>query len=146
MVCLAVLAVLLGVVVAPFPESYPYNFLNPAIDPWWQGLDPAEQKQVYSVWEAKEPFLLALADAVTLKKILKKAGIEPQPLKKKEDMKADENEVRRKIALNRKRRALSCPNDNVYPMFVAVEYSDAFTRWLGKQHAKGRCAKSFPME
>ena len=146
MVCLAVLATLLGLAVAPFPESYPYNFLNPAIDPWWHGLAPAEQQQVYSVWEAKEPYLLAFADAVNLKRILKKLGIEPQPLKKKEEMEVDANELKRKIALNRKRRALSCPEDNMDPRFVAVEYSDAFTRWLGKQHAKGRCAKSFPLE
>ena len=47
-------------VVAPFPPSHPYSFLNPVIDPWWQKLDKETQKQVYSLWQNHEPSLFAL--------------------------------------------------------------------------------------
>ena len=47
-------------VVAPFPPSHPYSFLNPVIDPWWQKLDKETQKKVYSLWENHEPSLFAL--------------------------------------------------------------------------------------
>merc|ERR1712126_115790 len=55
-------------VVAPFPPSHPYSFLNPVIDPWWQKLDKETQKQVYSLWQNHEPSLFALAKTMNLVK------------------------------------------------------------------------------
>lgn len=64
----------LGCVVAPFPPEYPYSFLNPLIEPWWEELDTATQESIYSVWEAEEPYLLAFAEAVDLRRRLRREG------------------------------------------------------------------------
>eukprot|EP00092_Neocalanus_flemingeri_P018185 GFUD01019682.1.p1 GENE.GFUD01019682.1~~GFUD01019682.1.p1 ORF type:complete len:225 (-),score=54.16 GFUD01019682.1:10-684(-) len=61
---LAVPVLLSVLVVAPFPVGHPYHFLNPFIEPWWHQLDEETQKAVYSVWEEKEPLLLAKARVV----------------------------------------------------------------------------------
>ena len=59
--------VLLSVlVVAPFPPTHPYNFLNPIIEPSWLQLDSETQAKVYSVWAHHEPFLLAKAKSANL--------------------------------------------------------------------------------
>ena len=86
MFVLAFLWPLVGFAFAPFPPEHQYNFLNPAIDPWWvhrrqffliqnnlkleatyisckffvrwHKLDKSTQTAVYSVWEAKEPYLV----------------------------------------------------------------------------------------
>jgi len=59
--CLLVLAALVGLSVAPFPEEHPYNWANPLIEPWWVKLEPEEQKEVYSQWHKIEPFMKAVA-------------------------------------------------------------------------------------
>ena len=46
-------------VLAPFPESHPYSFLNPVIDPWWHQLDQETQVKIYALWETTEPSLIA---------------------------------------------------------------------------------------
>ena len=46
-------------VLAPFPESHPYSFLNPVIDPWWHQLDEDTQMNIYALWETTEPSLFA---------------------------------------------------------------------------------------
>ena len=46
-------------VLAPFPESHPYSFLNPVIDPWWHQLDEQTQIKIYALWETTEPSLIA---------------------------------------------------------------------------------------
>ena len=50
-----------ALVTAPFPESHPYSFLNPVIDPWWSQLDKDTQKDIYNLWEKHEPSLFALS-------------------------------------------------------------------------------------
>jgi len=59
--CLLVLAALVGLSVAPFPEEHPYNWANPLIEPWWIKLEPEEQKKVYAQWQKIEPFMKAVA-------------------------------------------------------------------------------------
>lgn len=54
---------------APFPPSHPYSFLNPVLDPWWHDLEPATQKQIYSMWEKVEPLKLSLANQVIYESI-----------------------------------------------------------------------------
>jgi len=71
---LLLLIVCVEKVVAPFPPSHTFHFLNPVIDPWWYKLDEESQKEVYSWWEAKEPYLEALAEAIHLKKKLRILG------------------------------------------------------------------------
>ena len=46
-------------VLAPFPETHPYSFLNPVIDPWWHQLDEDTQMNIYALWETTEPSLFA---------------------------------------------------------------------------------------
>ena len=59
-------------VFAPFPPSHPYSFLNPVLDPWWHDLEPATQKQIYSMWEKVEPLKLSLANQVIMKAFIPK--------------------------------------------------------------------------
>ena len=59
-----------ALVVAPFPESHPYSFLNPVIDPWWHQLDQDTQLQLYTLWETTEPSLLAFGDADSRGRVL----------------------------------------------------------------------------
>ena len=51
-------------VLAPFPESHPYSFLNPVIDPWWHKLDEQTQIKIYALWETTEPSLIAFGIAL----------------------------------------------------------------------------------
>ena len=61
MMLLLVLSVLqaASLVLAPFPETHPYSFLNPVIDPWWHQLDEETQINIYALWESTEPSLFA---------------------------------------------------------------------------------------
>ena len=61
MMLLLVLSVLqaASLVLAPFPETHPYSFLNPVIDPWWHQLDQETQVKIYALWETTEPSLIA---------------------------------------------------------------------------------------
>ena len=63
---LLVFAVLQAVtlVLAPFPESHPYSFLNPVIDPWWHQLDEDTQIKIYALWETTEPSLIAFGTEI----------------------------------------------------------------------------------
>ena len=46
---------------------------------------------------------------------------------------------------NRKRRAIECPpKGRRDPEFVAVEFTDAYNKWLNQEHKKGRCSNTFP--
>ena len=54
------LCIVAGFVTAPFPETHPYSFLNPVIDPWWAQLDKETQMSIYQLWERHEPSLFAL--------------------------------------------------------------------------------------
>ena len=64
---LSATTILLSVlVVAPFPPTHPYNFLNTIIEPSWLQLDSETQAKVYSVWAHHEPFLLAKAKSANL--------------------------------------------------------------------------------
>ena len=46
---------------------------------------------------------------------------------------------------NRKRRAIACPpKGRRDPEFVAVEFTDAYNKWLNQEHKKGRCSNTFP--
>ena len=54
------LCLVAGFVTAPFPETHPYSFLNPVIDPWWAKLDKETQMSIYELWEKHEPSLFAL--------------------------------------------------------------------------------------
>ena len=56
---------LIETIVAPFPPSHPYSFLNPVIDPWWSKLDKETQVKVYDLWEKHEPSLFALGEIIT---------------------------------------------------------------------------------
>ena len=51
-------------VMAPFPESHPYSFLNPVIDPWWHKLDQDTQLHLYALWETTEPSLFAFGNPI----------------------------------------------------------------------------------
>ena len=51
-------------VMAPFPESHPYSFLNPVIDPWWHKLDQDTQLHLYALWETTEPSLFAFGNKI----------------------------------------------------------------------------------
>ena len=51
---------------APFPQTHPYSFLNPVIDPWWPRLDKQTQMNVYALWETHEPSLLAFGEDFNL--------------------------------------------------------------------------------
>ena len=53
-----------ALVVAPFPESHPYSFLNPVIDPWWHQLDQETQIKIYALWETTEPSLIAFGTEI----------------------------------------------------------------------------------
>ena len=61
MMLLLVLTVLqaASLILAPFPETHPYSFLNPVIDPWWHQLDEETQMNIYALWESTEPSLFA---------------------------------------------------------------------------------------
>jgi len=136
---------LVGLAFAPFPPEHQYNFLNPVIDPWWHKLDKSTQTAVYSVWEAKEPYLIAFAEGINLKEKLKKIGVYPQPKKTKEQVEAEQQKFLGKLKHSRRRRAISCPHkDRRDPEFVAVEFTDAYNKWLSHQHLKGKCSKTFP--
>ena len=45
----------------------------------------------------------------------------------------------------RKRRAIECPPKGRRDSeFVAVEFTDAYNKWLSQEHKKGRCSNTFP--
>ena len=57
----------LGGVVAPFPDTHPYNPLNPWIEPWWEQLTKTEQKTLYGHWERIQPVAVAVANMIEAK-------------------------------------------------------------------------------
>ena len=91
---------------------------------------------------------------------MKRIGIHPQPKKSKEQVEAEREvksavtfpikclnaqEFLAKVKHRRKRRSISCPpKGHRDPDFVAIEYTDAYNKWLSQQHLKGKCSKDFP--
>ena len=39
---------------------------------------------------------------------------------------------------------MSAPKGRRDPEFVAVEFTDAYNKWLSQEHKKGRCSNTFP--